>query len=468
MIKLIPPNSWDLQDQQVGVVKYASSGLRGNDLNTFIKRAGHALADWARSNPPKPGEVYVHAIALGSEEAYGPNRNGDGYPYTMLEKCGSTYEKFGYWFHNHCNNDPKKSYGRVKKAFVNKPMNRLETIAALYATKEAADRNNALVATKDLDMLDRGEDIAVSQSVKVSHDECRSCNNKAKNRKEYCDERSNCKYGGCKNNLGKVFDDGFHLYVSNPHGTFFDLSNVSDTRGADRTAFVTGKIAHVESNVGGAELAERLGLKTPVYLIAQETVNAKDHLNKLAQAQARSSAEYVPWSVVEEYRGKLELPGKQASDQDRHQFLADTAHAGIILPPHLWLHVCTNAPLEKCAEFWGSKKLSPELLLNHDDIYEILSENKLSEPDLVQAVKYAAVAPTQKTFQKLAAVSTFNSFEKASLVGADNNAREAVGLRYIAYQANALAKQSNYDRLVLMREDAVRHNITQPGCPTTV
>src|SRR5262249_35273910 len=158
---------------------------------------------------------------------------------------------------------------------------RVEVITALNGTKEAAERNEGLIADRELDMLDSGHDIAVSQSVKVSHDVCTGCNHSARNRSEYC-TADMCKYGGCPTHMGRVFDDGFHLFVENPQGLFFDLSNVSDTRGADRTAFITGKVAAAERTPGGAELAETLGLVPPEHLLDPHVREGMRVLEKLA------------------------------------------------------------------------------------------------------------------------------------------------------------------------------------------
>lgn len=467
MIKTIPAGSYDYE--QSSPVKVAMAGLRGNDFKAFIKRAGHELAEWVRANPPKNGETYVHSIALGCTEKAGPNRNADGYPEAMLKVAHPTFEKYGRLYYNHVNQNPAKSYGVVKRSWYNEPVGRVELIIAANGTKEAAERNGGLVAEKFLDKLANDEDIPISQSVRIENDECVACGNKARTRREYCDEHKCVKYGGCKKNLGRTFDDGFTMFVQNPNKTnkFFDASDVGDTRGADRTAFVTGKVANNGLIVGGAELAEMLGLKSPVYLHSAETLKAREELTKVAalQEKMKDVIEYVPWSVLTE--GKtIPLPHKQATDQERSQFLADTAQIGIVLPPHLWLAVCTGTDSSKCAEFIGDRILSPHKLLNREDALDFIAEAALPDSDLVSAVKLANYVPTVKNFEKIAALSSFTRFDKASIVGLQGDVGDEVEARYLAYQANALARQTDRSKLVLMSNDAVRHNLTQPGCPT--
>ncbi len=367
--------------------------------------------------------------------------------------------------HN-CNQDTKKSYGKVRKSWYNEPLQRVESIIALNGNKEAAERNKGLVADKEMEMLESGKEIPVSQSVKVSFDLCSGCGHKAKSRKFYCDETT-CKYGGCKNHLGTVYEDGTHLFVENPckDNKFFDLSNVSRTRGADRTAFVTGKVAYDSNIVGGAELADQLGLTTPAYLISKEANNSLKVLRQLSSMENSVDDEFTPWYVVEETRGKLPELSKYATEEDKYQYLADTAEAGIILPPHVWLSICTDAPREKCAEFWGTSRILSNNLLNNDDVYDILSSNALPEADIATAVKYKSAAPTKSSFEKVAAIKSFTTFKKAQVIGASNDIREVAEQRYLAYQANAIAKQSNSVKFKLMLEDALRHNLNYSWCP---
>lgn len=162
--------------------------------------------------------------------------------------------------HN-CNTNPAKSYGYVKLSMYNEPMGRIELLAILNGTKEAAKRNGGLVADEEMEKLARDEDIAVSMACKVPWDQCfQGCGNKARNRSEYCDaveSGGQCKYGGLKYNLGRIADDGHVNTADNIICDWFDISKVK--KPADRTAYVFGKAASGQIK-GGAELAEELGL----------------------------------------------------------------------------------------------------------------------------------------------------------------------------------------------------------------
>jgi hypothetical protein len=151
-------------------------------------------------------------------------------------------------------------------------MRRVELLAMLNKTKEAADRNGGLVADQELEKLAKGDDLPVSMACRVSHDVCSGCGNKAKTRDDYC-TGSTCKYGGCKDNLTKIASDGHLLHVDNPTPTWFDMSKVY--RPADRIAYGGGagylnKAASDGEFLGGADMAHALGVTAPLNVILSQ------------------------------------------------------------------------------------------------------------------------------------------------------------------------------------------------------
>ena len=239
MLKIITPGSWNFDEPIVQIVKVASGGLRGDDLRSFIKRAGHNFADKVQSIDLSPGEVPVHLIALGATEFYGPNRNGDGFTEATCKKYHDTFRKNARWYRNHKNKDTKKSYGVVKLAHYNDDMKRVELIIALNSNEKAAKHNDGLVANEEMEKLAKGDDIAVSMACRVPFDVCSGCGNRARNRNEYCDSAL-CKYGGLRSNIGAVLEDGHILHADNPDPDFFDISRVF--RPADRIAYTLGRL----------------------------------------------------------------------------------------------------------------------------------------------------------------------------------------------------------------------------------
>jgi hypothetical protein len=239
MIKYVAPSGWDW-DRPVAVpVPISSRGLIGHDRREFTKIAGHMFIDEIDRTKFANDEIPVHLIALGASEAYGPNRNGDGFKEATCKQYHDTFVKFARFFRNHKNKPDRgdPSFGVVKSSAYNDSMRRVELLVGLNADKSAADRNDGFVADAEIEKIAKGDDLAVSMACRVPHDTCSWCGNNAKTRSEYCGSEK-CAAGGCKDNLTrlvKMGDDMHHLHVDNPTPTWFDISRVF--RPADRIAY---------------------------------------------------------------------------------------------------------------------------------------------------------------------------------------------------------------------------------------
>lgn len=266
-IKVTSPSDYNLGVKTAEVMKVSGKGLVGDDLNAFIKRAGHVFDKQLANIKIEKDEIPLHVIALGATEAYGPNRNGDGFKAATCRQMHDTFVKHARWYRNHKNKDPEISYGVIKASAFNEAMQRVELIVALNAEKSAAARNGGFVADDELKLIGEGKDIPVSMACKVAYDVCASCGNKARHREEYCTEDT-CvgphgeKRGGCKNHLTEVAADGFINHVDNPNPEWFDMSKVYNP--ADRIAYggVADYFQKAASGevLGGYELARAWGL----------------------------------------------------------------------------------------------------------------------------------------------------------------------------------------------------------------
>ena len=276
-IKTISPSGWDFDAPIVSMIKIASGGLHGHDLAVFAKRAGataNVFLPQLESVKFAKDEVPIHLIGLGAYEAYGPNRNGDAFSEQTLKASHDTFVKFAKFYRNHKNKDPRASFGTIKASAYNPVMRRVELLVGLNATKEAAERNEGLVADAELEKLARGEDLAVSMACRVPYDICSGCHNRARTREEYCKEAS-CKYGGCADNLTRLIKSGndvHHLHVKNEHPVFFDMSRV--WRPADRIAyggnadyFTKAAADNGFFGIGGAKTAAELGVTAPLEVV---------------------------------------------------------------------------------------------------------------------------------------------------------------------------------------------------------
>lgn len=283
MEKVIPVGSWDFGMEPTSQIKVASTGLRGHDRRLLLEKraADHVFADMLDRldlSGLGRGDIPIHAIAIGATEAYGPNRNGDGFKEAICIKQAHTFvgrplsqykqsEHNGARIYlNHKNKHPPTSYGYVKAAAYNPRMRRIELLMMGNGTKEAAERNGGLVLPDDvLEKLANEQLLPWSMACKIAYDVCSICNNQAPNRDAYC--TSDTCIGddgfqglGCRYGLTKLAANGRQQYVENPDAMFFDFSKV--TRPADRTAYGTRasyleKAASEACVLGGAALAEQ-------------------------------------------------------------------------------------------------------------------------------------------------------------------------------------------------------------------
>ncbi len=157
MIKRSTPESFRFDEPASSIVNISSRGLRGNDLNSFIKRAGHSFLN--DIDKLQPGEIPVHWLAVGAQEWTGANRNGDGFSDAVCREYHDTFTKYGHYFNDHVNKKPEKNYGRIIKSAYHEPMRRIELLIGLNGTEEAARRNGGLLAKRELEKIANGEDL---------------------------------------------------------------------------------------------------------------------------------------------------------------------------------------------------------------------------------------------------------------------------------------------------------------------
>ena len=127
------------------------------DTSRVTKYASEAL-DYIKHVAPEPGKTMLLLNAMGAEETYGPNRNGDGFPEFPVPARGKIASVDRRWFvppgeelthhyasfetnpahafKHHANRDPSKASGVVKKAFWNPRMHRVELLTAVDDDKD--------------------------------------------------------------------------------------------------------------------------------------------------------------------------------------------------------------------------------------------------------------------------------------------------------------------------------------------
>ena len=275
MIKVIPSGSFDFG---IPVASLIDLHTRGIDRAWMIKRAS-VLTRELMDLRPKDGHAFIHLISLGAQEAYGANRNGDGFPekrgtYELLNpKQGtpkiiqmadglvnrhSTFTKFGHVFKHHQNDDPKKKIGDIYAEAYNPEMKRGELVIDVPMNDKAREEMGAIPHdwSSKVDKLASGKDIAFSMACKVAYDICSNCGNRSPNRRMYCEHLAD--------HMSDLTKEGHQNFAINDVPDFFDISDVF--RPADRIAWSLRKVAALSENyppIGGAALAEAWGLDLP-------------------------------------------------------------------------------------------------------------------------------------------------------------------------------------------------------------
>jgi hypothetical protein len=276
--------------------------IRDSDKPNGFYHKGRVYLPVQIIHPSGPAEVFNfevegdHTYSGPNVDSHNCNRNGDSFLEDACRSHHGTFVKYARAFRNHDNKCTRKSYGIVKASAYNEEMKRIELLVALNGTKEAADRNGGLIADQELTALESGKDYPTSMSCKIAFDQCVGCQHKAKNRLEYCageDEGGHCKRGGVKNRMGFAHDDGFINHVINPHPNFFDISKVF--RGADRISWTTGILKEAAAGriLGGAELAELLGVGLPPHMEDTIPYLGSNKLERLTEKLAAIEARYA-------------------------------------------------------------------------------------------------------------------------------------------------------------------------------
>lgn len=442
MIKVITGPSLQIYDEPVAqLVKLSSRGILGDDRRVFEKRASADILSSIDKLREKiaEDEALIHMLAVGATEAYGANRNGDGFRCSVCRSHHPTFMKHARFYRNHKNKDPAKSYGRIVKSAFHEPMRRIELLVALNTNDAAARRNGGLIADREMEKLASGRDIPVSMACKVAFDVCSYCGNKAPRTDDYCTgthQGGMCKAGGLRDNIGSLveIDGGVHqLHADNPAPTFFDISHVY--RPADRIAYVTGLLekaaAHHGRIVKSAELARQIGLSMPFELMVDNTMSPRVHqLLKVAHQLADIEAEIEEGTLARLNAYKTAFsPVVQGADRPlaqppmlREKFalaLRALADARICLPLNRFIEVVAGHDMEKAAEV--AEVVSRELpgiytrLTEDPGFADRLASSNYTPADCAASPRYHTWAVKQSSDLSLAQQHVHSRVTRAAL-----------------------------------------------------
>lgn len=191
-----------------------------------------------KEHAPDKDHFMLHVIAMGDQETYGPNKNGDGFPKEALEKFHDTFVSDGCFFREHRNRcQETQGIGHIKASAFNSKMRRVELV--VHGNKKKAE--------KEYEMAKAGKALSFSMSCRVPYDICSCCEKRASSPKLYCSHLKD-------NMLQYVPEFKKYAFAVNDKPKFFDISVVE--KPADRIAhyldyaFPTGeKSASTHGNI---------------------------------------------------------------------------------------------------------------------------------------------------------------------------------------------------------------------------
>lgn len=232
---IVPSEYFGIKCARENGISACGRSASGCGASCATKQANEELKSFIRTLKPDPKYLFLHIVAMGAGEYFGPNTNGDYFPETsgtlitkgLLEKH-DTFRTIAKLFKHHKNKAKDPDYGHVPFSTYNNPMHRVELVVA-------ADREKAPDIAQ---RAENGERLGFSMSCRIPFDICSICGNKARTRSEYCTH--------IMNHLLEIQPDGRQVYMINEDPTFFDISYV--LRPADKTAMLLSKVASETQN----------------------------------------------------------------------------------------------------------------------------------------------------------------------------------------------------------------------------
>jgi hypothetical protein len=246
---------------------FYDGNIKSAASDTFTK-------DMLREYAPDKDHFMLHVVAMGDQETYGPNKNGDGFPKEALEKFHPTFVSDGCFFREHRNRcQTTQGIGTIKASAYNPKMRRAELI--VHGNKKKAE--------KEYEMAKAGKALSFSMSCRVPYDICNCCEKKASTPANYCDHLKH-------NMLQYLPEFKKYAFAINDKPKFFDISAVE--KPADRIAhyldyaFPAGeKSASFHGVITGSQWAEFEGVSLPGEEIATWEPEKLKLIEKLASAE---------------------------------------------------------------------------------------------------------------------------------------------------------------------------------------
>lgn len=321
----------------------------------FVKSAASDAfnKDRLREFAPDKDHFMLHLVAMGDQETYGPNKNGDGFPKAALEKYSNTFVTNGCFFREHKNRDAKtQGIGSVKSALYNPVMHRTEIIVWGDREKAASEYEDAK----------SGKPLSFSMSCRVPYDTCNCCNHQASSPKDYCEH---LKYGSM---LQYQPEFRKYAFAINDKPTFFDISVVG--KPADRIAHYLEyafpndseqqKSASVNQLITGTQWAEFEGVLIPDsgpnwpherMVVLQKLAAASEYLRNTELVKQAGSTPRASFARnVAPYAYQEDLTNDELSafrNLEPGTFFRELAKRASVLPFNSFVAYVENRPIDE-------------------------------------------------------------------------------------------------------------------------
>jgi hypothetical protein len=247
---------------------YDDANIKSAASDTFTR-------ELLSQHKPDKDHFMLHVVAMGDQETYGPNKNGDGFPKEALEKFHPSFVSDGCFFREHKNRcQETQGIGTIKASAFNPKMRRVELVV----------HGNKKKASAEYEKAKSGKALSFSMSCRVPYDICSCCEKKASSPRNYCEHLSDSM-------LQYLPEFKKYAYAINDRPKFFDISVVANP--ADRIAHYLDyafddQEKSASANKGiitGTEWASFEGVKLPGEHISSWNFKEHEMLTKLAACE---------------------------------------------------------------------------------------------------------------------------------------------------------------------------------------
>jgi len=419
------------------------------DPKQLTKRAGSER--FKHIKIPKH-QTPVHLVALGSYEGTGANRNLDLFYEDDCLRKHSTFVKAGRAVHiQHKNKPADPKFGNIYDSDYNEKMKRIELMIGIDT--------NAPRMAKSLQKLAQGKQVSYSMASRQAWDRCTLCKHKS-----YDGKTDRCEH--IPRRLGEITKEGVMIAMENIDPTWFEISDVDSTRGADRIAFSLNKTASEHNDVqerytNNLKLAEEIYLPPALTLskyasekrtLLNKLSKIEKHIDAVAQGKVHDSRDKYIKDEAAKLNNAAQLSDKTIEElrefTDHKKLLKALADKGIIFTPEeFYKYIFNNHDVSNVEDM---KSHLPSVFNNlqdedlHDEDFQP-EEGKIPQ-SIMELVKSLTSdhslfpGPASGRIMRITIIkSTPHELKKESSDKSESVLAKDIAMKYANYQLSALS-----------------------------